>query len=51
MHVFLIIAYVVSSTKFEKGHNRFCLEVKWVMVEKKRAGEGGDKYSTQYMHI
>jgi hypothetical protein len=37
MAVFLIVAYVYSSTKLGKGQNRFYLEVEWGL----RGGAGG----------
>jgi hypothetical protein len=46
--VFLIIAYVFSSTKLE---NRFCLEARGVGGEREEAGGRGEKWTKQCMHM
>jgi hypothetical protein len=49
MAVFLIVAYVYSSTKLGKGQNRFYLEVEWGL----RGGQeaGGEMAQTMYAHM
>jgi hypothetical protein len=42
-YVFLIIAYIFSSTKLEKGQNLYCLEVKGV-VEEGGCGRQGKRW-------
>jgi hypothetical protein len=41
--VFLITAYVFSSTKWSKGQNRFCLEARDVGEEREWVGGKGKK--------
>jgi hypothetical protein len=48
---FFIIDYVYSSTKLEKGQNRFCLETKRWEREGGSGEQGGEMVQTMYAHM